>query len=75
VGRKMPHEQDAENVFDYGNSYAQVEKELEQYDLQVKQEQELNPYRIEPEENLPKEQEEHFRQIRRYYMDLGSFVS
>jgi hypothetical protein len=24
VGRKMPHEQDAENVFDYGNSYAQA---------------------------------------------------
>lgn len=75
VGRKMPHEQDAENVFDYGNSYAQVEKELEQYDLQVKQEQELNPYRIEPEENLPKEQEEHFRQIQWYYMAPGSFVS
>lgn len=33
MGRRMPHEQDAENVFDYGNSYAQVEKELEQYDL------------------------------------------
>ena len=59
----------------YCNSYAQVEKELEQYELQVKQEQELNPYRIQPEENLPKEQEEHFRQIRRYYIDPGSFVS
>ena len=55
IGARTPYEQDPENVFDYGNSYAQVEKELEQYELQVKQEQELNPYRIEPEEKIKKE--------------------
>jgi len=75
MGTKTPHEQDPENVFDYGFSCAQIEKERKEHEWQVEQEQKLDPYRIEPEPNSLKEQEEYYRQIRRYFMDPGSFAS
>jgi hypothetical protein len=63
LGRKMPEEADS------GNSCAQTQKELEDYRLQELAE---DPYRIEREPDLPKEQEEYFRRIRQEWIDPGS---
>jgi hypothetical protein len=69
LGRKMPEEADSENYWPDSNSCAQTQKELEDYRLQELAE---DPYRIEREPDLPKEQEEYFRRIRPEWIDPGS---
>ena len=54
LGRKMRQERDSENYFAYGNSCAQTEKELAEYE---QQEQAEDRYRTQQEPDLRKEQE------------------
>jgi hypothetical protein len=61
--QKMPHERDPENAF-YSYSYDQTQRELEDYELQLNQEQELDPYITEQEPNLLREQAEYNKRIR-----------
>jgi hypothetical protein len=69
LGRKMPKELDSENYWPDNNSCSQTQKELEDYRLQELAE---DPYRIEREPDLTKEQEEYFRRIRQEWIDPGS---
>jgi hypothetical protein len=69
LGRKMPEELDSENYWPDNNSCAQIQKELEDYRSQELAE---DPYRIEREPDLIKEQEEYFRRIRQEWIDPGS---
>jgi hypothetical protein len=69
LGRKMPQELDLENYWPDSRSCAQTRKELEDYRLQELAE---DPYRIEREPDLTKEQEEYFRRIRQEWIDPGS---
>ena len=75
LGRKMPEELDSENCWSdsnsnsNSNSCAQTQKELEDYRLQELAE---DPYRIEFEPDLTKEQEEYFRGMREEWMEPGS---
>ncbi len=69
LGRKMPEEADLENYWPDSSSSAHTERELEDYRLQELAE---DPYRIEREPDLPKEQEEYFRRIRQEWMEPGS---
>ena len=69
LGRKMPEEFDPENYWPDSSSSAHTERELEDYRLQELAE---DPYRIELEPDLTKEQEEYFRRIRQEWMDPGS---
>jgi hypothetical protein len=69
LGRKMAEEPDSENYWPDSNSYAQTQKELEDYRSQELAE---DPYRIELEPDGTKEQEEYFRRIRQEWMEPGS---
>jgi hypothetical protein len=69
LGRKTPEEADSENYWPDSNSCAQTKKELEDHRLQELAE---DPYRIEREPDLPKEQGEYFRRIRQEWIDPGS---
>jgi len=69
LGRKMPEELDSENYWPDSACCAQTQKELEGYELQKIAE---DPFRIEHEEDLTKEQEEYFRRIRQAWLDPGS---
>ena len=69
LGQKMPEELDSENYWPDSKSYAQTQKELEDYRLQELAE---DPYRIELEDDPTKEQAEYFRRIRQEWMDPGS---
>lgn len=50
------------------NPCEQTQRDPEDYELQSKQEQELDPYGIEPEPNLLKEQAEYYKRIHRELM-------
>jgi hypothetical protein len=69
LARKIPEEVNSENYWpdNNSNSCEQTQKELEDYRLQELAE---DPYRIELEPDLTKEQEEYFRRIRQKWMDL-----
>ena len=64
MGLKMPHEQDPGND-SYTHPYEQTQRDLEEYELQIKQEQELSPYGREQKPNLLKEQAEYYKRILR----------
>ena len=66
----MPQELDSENNWPDSISCAQTQKELEDYRLQ---ELAQDPFRIERESDLRKEQEEYFRRIRQGFVDPGSY--
>ena len=70
LGRRMPQEFDSENYWPDSSSCAQTQKELEDYRLQELAE---DPFRIERESDLRKEQEEYFRRIRQGFVDPGSY--
>jgi hypothetical protein len=70
LGRKMPQEFDSENHLPDSSSCAQTQKELEDYELQKVAD---DPFRIECEPDLRKEQEEYFRRIRQGFVDSGSY--
>ena len=70
LGRRMPQEFDSENYWPDSSSCAQTQKELEDYRLQELAE---DPFRIERESDLRKEQEEYFRRIRHGFVDPGSY--
>jgi hypothetical protein len=65
IGPMMPHEQVPVND-SYGHPYDQTD--LEDYELPLKREQELDPYTIELEPNLWKEQAEYYKRIHRNLM-------
>jgi hypothetical protein len=67
----MPQELDSENYWPDSACCAQTQKELEGYELQKIA---VDPFRIEREPDLRKEQEEYFRRIRQDFVDLGSYV-
>ena len=69
LGRKMPKESDSENYWPDSSSCTQIQKELEDYRLQELAE---DPFRIELEPDLRKEQKEYFRRIRQGFVDPGS---
>jgi hypothetical protein len=69
LGRKIPEEVDPENYWPDSNSCSQIEKELEDHKLQELAEE---PYSIELEPDLRKEQEEFLRRIRQEWEDPGS---
>jgi hypothetical protein len=66
----MPQELDSENYWPDSSSCTQTQKELEDYRLQELAE---DPFRIERESDLRKEQEEYFRRIRQGFVDPGSY--
>jgi hypothetical protein len=68
IGRITTAEEEEENL--PGGSYAQKQNEFENYELQ---EQNQDPYRIQPEPDLTDEQEEYFRRIRQSFVDPGSY--
>jgi len=70
LGRRMPQEFDSENYWPDSSSCAQTQNELEDYSLQELAE---DPFRIEREPDLRKEQEEYFRRIRQGFVDPGSY--
>ena len=69
LGRKMQDKLDSENYWPDSSSCVQNRKELEDYRLQELAE---DPYRIEREPDLTKEQEKYFRRIRQEWIDPGS---
>ena len=69
LGRKMPDEVDPENYWPDSNSCSQIQNELVDYKLQQLVE---DPYSIELEPDLRKEQDEYFRRIRQEWEDPGS---
>jgi hypothetical protein len=69
LGRKMLEELDSVNYWPDSNGCAQTQKELEDYRPQELAE---DPYRIEREPDLTKEQEEYFRRIRQEWIVPGS---
>jgi hypothetical protein len=69
-GRRMPQEFDSENYWPDSSSCAQTQKELEDYRLQELAE---DPFRIEREPDLRKEQEEYFRRIGQGFLDPRSY--
>ena len=69
LGRKMPEELYSENYYSDSSSCAQIQKELEDYRSQELAEE---PFRIEREPDLRKEQKEYFRRIRQGFVDPGS---
>jgi hypothetical protein len=71
IGSKMPCEQDSENDF-YSDPYDQAQRNLENYELQLKQEKELDPYSTELEPNLLMDQAEYYKRILRDYMGNDS---
>ncbi len=70
LGRRLPQKFDSENYWPDSSSCAQTQKELEDYRLQELPE---DPFRIEREPDLSKEQEEYFRRIRQGFVDPGSY--
>ncbi|HMH11084.1 MAG TPA: hypothetical protein VK553_10260 [Candidatus Nitrosopolaris rasttigaisensis] len=68
--RKISQEFDSENYWPDSSSCAQTRKGLEDYRLQ----QLADPFRIEREPDLRKEQEEYFTRIRQGFVDPGSYV-
>jgi len=62
-------ERDSNNEWVYRSS-GDVQKEIEDYELQKVAE---DPFRIEREPDLRKEQEEYFRRIRQEWIDPGSY--
>ncbi|MDP9286737.1 MAG: hypothetical protein M3P08_00855 [Thermoproteota archaeon] len=69
LGRKMPQEFDSENYLLDSSGCPLTQKELEDYRLQELAD---DPFRIEREPDLRKEQEEYFRRIRQGFVDPGS---
>jgi hypothetical protein len=68
--RKISQEFDSENYWPDSSSCAQTRKGLEDYRLQEL----ADPFRIEREPDLRKEQEEYFTRIRQGFVDPGSYV-
>lgn len=64
IRARTSYEQDPVNE-SYTHPYEQTQSDLEDYELQIKQEQELDPYAIELEPNLLKEQAEYYKRILR----------
>jgi hypothetical protein len=68
--RKISQEFDSENYWPDSSSCAQTREGLEDYRLQEL----ADPFRIEREPDLRKEQEEYFTRIRQGFVDPGSYV-
>ncbi|MFZ0512385.1 MAG: hypothetical protein WAM14_12320 [Candidatus Nitrosopolaris sp.] len=65
VDRITAEEEEEQNV--EGRSYGQTENEIENYELE---EQNQDPYKIQREPDLTREQEEYFRPIRQDWIDI-----